>query len=168
MSDEDINCPTCGQRLQKVGEKRREQNRLAQQRFRDKSKQNKQSVSKVSEIVSNSSALIITEKLSTGKEDAKQSTRLREDWFLPNTWGDWALKQGFDRKTIEEQAEQFKDYWIAKAGKDARKIDWYATWRVWMRKQPKTAMRGYSKTASEEEKKENVRKFLEIIRRDGQ
>jgi hypothetical protein len=29
---------------------------------------------------------------------------------------------------------QFMDYWTAKTGKDATKLDWPATWRKWMRK----------------------------------
>jgi len=27
----------------------------------------------------------------------------------------------------------FRDYWIAKAGKDGVKLDWLATWRNWIR-----------------------------------
>jgi hypothetical protein len=30
-------------------------------------------------------------------------------------------------------AENFRDYWHAKAGKDACKLDWSATWRTWVR-----------------------------------
>lgn len=30
---------------------------------------------------------------------------------------------------------QFHDFWIAKPGKDGRKVDWYATWRNWVRNQ---------------------------------
>jgi len=29
----------------------------------------------------------------------------------------------------------FKDYWLAKPGKDACKLDWFATWRNWVRSQ---------------------------------
>lgn len=28
---------------------------------------------------------------------------------------------------------KFCDYWLAKPGKDGRKLDWVATWRNWMR-----------------------------------
>lgn len=31
--------------------------------------------------------------------------------------------------------DSFRDFWIAKAGKDGRKLDWYATWRNWVRNQ---------------------------------
>jgi len=32
-----------------------------------------------------------------------------------------------------QELERFRDYWIAKAGKDGVKLDWNATWRNWMR-----------------------------------
>jgi len=31
------------------------------------------------------------------------------------------------------ETEQFVDYWTARSGKDATKVDWVATWRTWMR-----------------------------------
>ena len=39
------------------------------------------------------------------------------------------------------ETEQFRDYWQAKSGKDATKIDWVATWRNWMRKAEQQAPR---------------------------
>lgn len=32
-------------------------------------------------------------------------------------------------------ADEFRDYWTAKPGKDGRKTDWPATWRNWVRRQ---------------------------------
>lgn len=32
------------------------------------------------------------------------------------------------------ETAKFIDYWTAKSGKDATKVDWVATWRNWMRK----------------------------------
>jgi hypothetical protein len=63
-----------------------------------------------------------------------KGTRLPENWALPKPWGDWAMEnQGWTRKEVEEAAETFRDYWIAKSGKDATKLDWFATWRNWIR-----------------------------------
>lgn len=44
----------------------------------------------------------------------------------------WARKE---RKELDiaVEAERFRDYWHAKAGKDGRKLDWQATWRNWVR-----------------------------------
>jgi hypothetical protein len=33
----------------------------------------------------------------------------------------------------QKVAECFRDHWLSKAGKDARKVDWSATWRNWCR-----------------------------------
>ena len=35
---------------------------------------------------------------------------------------------------VRAEAAKFADYWHAKAGKDATKADWSATWRTWCRK----------------------------------
>jgi len=35
---------------------------------------------------------------------------------------------------IQYQAAQFRDYWIAKPGAQACKLDWEATWRNWCRR----------------------------------
>jgi hypothetical protein len=40
-------------------------------------------------------------------------------------------EQGIDRA---KELANFRDYWTAKSGKDATKLDWQATWRTWARK----------------------------------
>jgi hypothetical protein len=35
--------------------------------------------------------------------------------------------------SVRLEAEKFKDYWIAKGGREACKLDWEATWRNWCR-----------------------------------
>lgn len=39
----------------------------------------------------------------------------------------------------ETVAQVFRDHWLSKPGKDGRKLDWPATWRVWVAKE-----RGYA------------------------
>ena len=46
----------------------------------------------------------------------------------------------FEHGPLERLAEEgqlvaykFRDYWLAKAGKDGAKLDWSATWRNWVR-----------------------------------
>lgn len=53
---------------------------------------------------------------------------------LPKDWCDFCKAE---RPEIDPQRtfQQFRDYWIAKAGKDASKLDWLATWRWWVRNQ---------------------------------
>lgn len=60
-----------------------------------------------------------------------KATRLPADWSLPDDWRDWAAKEGLPDPGRE--AERFRDHWHAKAGRDACKVDWQATWRNWVR-----------------------------------
>lgn len=66
---------------------------------------------------------------------AKQtkSTRLSAEWQLPKALGEWAVDQGLTVNEVHAEADKFRDYWIAKSGKDATKNDWPATWRNWIR-----------------------------------
>lgn len=75
---------------------------------------------------------------SSKKKD--QGTRLPKDWELPEEWSAWAQeKLMWSHDHALRTAETFKDYWTAKAGKDARKVDWFATWRNWCRKEKSPA-----------------------------
>jgi hypothetical protein len=44
------------------------------------------------------------------------------------------MAQGMDEPEIRRQADRFRDFWVAKAGKDAAKMNWEATWRNWIRR----------------------------------
>lgn len=63
-------------------------------------------------------------------------TRLEAGWSLPDDWRGWAIAYRPDLKPeqIDREALVFRDYWHAKAGADARKADWPATWRNWIRR----------------------------------
>lgn len=61
-------------------------------------------------------------------------SRLPQDWVLPEEWQAWAEKERPDLD-VTLVACQFRDFWIAKPGKDGRKLDWQATWRNWIRSQ---------------------------------
>lgn len=69
----------------------------------------------------------------TGQKNPSHGTRLPPDWALPKAWGSWAVEQGLSESDVRKQAEVFRDYWHAKAGEKARKADWLATWRNWIR-----------------------------------
>lgn len=68
------------------------------------------------------------------KASPKNGARLSADWFLPASWGEWALSEGASQELVRIEAAKFKDYWIGLAGAKARKADWLATWRNWIRK----------------------------------
>lgn len=68
-----------------------------------------------------------------GKEDASgRGTRLSPDWQPSETEKRWAEDARPDL-TVTVEIEKFRDYWVAKAGADASKRDWTATWRNWIR-----------------------------------
>ncbi|WP_233854271.1 hypothetical protein [Paraburkholderia sp. HD33-4] len=61
--------------------------------------------------------------------------RLADGWQLPPDWGQWAMREcGMTRDQVADQALRFADYWHAKPGQLASKLDWLATWRNWCRK----------------------------------
>ncbi|EJF85321.1 hypothetical protein MCW_00840, partial [Cardidatus Bartonella washoeensis 085-0475] len=62
---------------------------------------------------------------------ANRGCRLPED-FEPDY--DFAIEEGLPPERVKVEIAKFRDYWKAKAGKDACKADWKATWRNWVRK----------------------------------
>ena len=70
-------------------------------------------------------------------EKSQRGSRLANNWILPDEWEYWANKERPDLNA-KQVFDQFKDYWCAKAGKDAIKLDWQATWRNWVRNQKAT------------------------------
>lgn len=65
----------------------------------------------------------------------KRGSRLPDDWVLPKSWGDWTMTNcpTSTPDLVRLEGERFADYWHAKAGRDAVKVDWLATWRNWSR-----------------------------------
>ncbi len=61
-----------------------------------------------------------------------RGSRLPVDWQPDADLTAFATQQGLDARRV---AAQFRDYWHAKAGKDAVKLDWPATWRGWCRRE---------------------------------
>lgn len=59
-------------------------------------------------------------------------SRLPADWTLPDTWRQWASDKRPDLD-VQAEADGFADYWHGVAGAKARKADWQATWRNWIR-----------------------------------
>lgn len=80
-----------------------------------------------------------------------RASRLPTDWVLPVEWRDWA-EQARPDIDVRAVASQFRDHWIAKPGKDGRKLDWQATWRNWVRNQhaSRGPPRGPAPTAAEQ------------------
>ncbi|MCZ2158840.1 YdaU family protein [Bartonella sp. 220] len=61
---------------------------------------------------------------------SNRGCRLPDD-FEPDY--DFAIAEGLPPERVKVEMAKFRDYWKAKTGKDATKIDWQATWRNWIR-----------------------------------
>lgn len=73
-----------------------------------------------------------------GSAEAKRSSRgsrLPSSWVLNPEWRAFASEKGFGTLAIDRMAEKFLNYWISKPGKDAVRLDWFATWRNWVLKE---------------------------------
>ncbi len=64
------------------------------------------------------------------------ASRIQPDLTLSDEWIDTALelRKDWNRSFVHSVFDTFKDYWMAKAGKDAVKADWLATWRGWCKR----------------------------------
>ena len=63
-----------------------------------------------------------------------RGSRLSPDLKIPDEWLDFCMQERNDLQPFKV-FETFKDYWVAKAGQQGVKLDWFATWRNWVRNQ---------------------------------
>ena len=71
---------------------------------------------------------------------AQRANRLPPDFAVPPEWHAWAVAdRNWTHGDSLEEAARFVDYWHAKSGRDATKLDWQATWRNWCRTSNRTA-----------------------------
>jgi uncharacterized protein YdaU (DUF1376 family) len=63
---------------------------------------------------------------------------------LPKEWEDFCKKERPDLKPLNIW-NQFRDYWIAQGGQKGTKLDWFATWRNWVRSQRVESVRTIDK-----------------------
>jgi len=86
----------------------------------------------------------------------KQGTRIPDDFAVTVEMAAWARHHAPHVDGRFETA-QFCDYWRAKAGRDATKLDWVATWRNWMRNAEKRAPHSNGHRPGTDE---NIRRLL--------
>ena len=68
----------------------------------------------------------------TKKEKKTLGKRLAFDFSFPKEWEDFCQTERPELNPVKT-FDQFKDYWIAQAGQKGVKLDWFATWRNWVR-----------------------------------
>jgi hypothetical protein len=81
----------------------------------------------------------LNDGLNDGRDARKRATpprgtRLPTDWKPPPELVA-QQRDAYPHLDLDEILEDFRDYWQAKTGKDATKLDWPATWRRWVRKE---------------------------------
>lgn len=60
-----------------------------------------------------------------------RGTRIPEDFAVTEAHRKWAKEQGLP--SPDSEVDHFRDYWLAKAGKNAVKLDWDLTFKNWLR-----------------------------------
>ena len=93
----------------------------------------------VSERLANETLAISHKPLAINHKEEKSTasprgSRLPADWSPSDEQKAYAEAQGVN---VSLETENFRDYWHAKAGKDACKTDWGLTWKTWARRAPK-------------------------------
>ncbi|OPB34954.1 YdaU family protein [Bartonella taylorii] len=67
-----------------------------------------------------------------------RETTIPKGHRLPSDWQadiNAAISEGLSEEQAHWQEKKFRDYWHAKSGKEALKVDWQATWRNWFRRE---------------------------------
>jgi hypothetical protein len=75
----------------------------------------------------------ITNNSSKDKKGISKGSRLPVEWKPSAECRNFARQLGWSESQIDTEAGNFRDYWIAKPGNGGVKLDWFATWRNWIR-----------------------------------
>jgi len=79
-------------------------------------------------------------KSDNGDNETKIAHRLPADWQPTPEMLTWANTE-FPAVDSRLETDNFKDYWAAEGGAKARKLDWCAAWRNWIRRSAERAPR---------------------------
>ena len=98
-----------------------------------------------------------------------KATRIDPSWQPSEDARVFAGQHGMSDSEVNREADRFRDYWLAKAGKDAVKLDWSATWRNWIRRASETPTRSGGAVRAEPARSrvEQVDDVFGAIRRRG-
>lgn len=75
------------------------------------------------------------------------ATRIPDDFDVTPAMRQWATSKGFGHLPLDAITEDFFDYWRAKAGPAAVKVDWQRTWQRWIRQEAAKAPRSTARSA---------------------
>jgi uncharacterized protein YdaU (DUF1376 family) len=103
--------------------------RIADEREAKRRENSTKRVQVVNEATPNHKPLTINQEPIEKKTLGK---RLASDFSFPKEWEDFCQQTRPELSPVKT-FDQFKDYWIAQAGQKGVKLDWFATWRNWVR-----------------------------------
>jgi|GEM_PF-5272858 len=84
------------------------------------------------------------------KEECARAHRLPDNW-MPSQQVIHTIQAEAPHLNLEYEHAKFTDYWQSLGGQRARKVNWDATWRLWMRRQAeKTNPRQHQKSKSQQ------------------
>jgi len=87
----------------------------------------KSKTAKVGNVASKAASKVATKAATK----AERATRIAENWTLSEHNRQWA-KAKRPELDLDLEAEKFHNHWLGVGGKDARKVNWDATWRKWV------------------------------------
>ncbi len=97
-------------------------------------------------------------------ERASRATTIPKPFVVTTAMRDWAADR-VPLVNVDRSTEMFVNYWRAKAGKDATKRDWPATWRNWLLKDQE---RAEATPGAKPTKSQRARNVVEMAKRmDG-
>ena len=82
-------------------------------------------------LTKNHKPLTINHSIEVAKAPKAKRLSLEE---LPKEWEDFCKTERKELNPVDV-FNQFRDYWIAQGGQKGAKLDWFATWRNWVRNQ---------------------------------
>lgn len=95
-----------------------------------------------------------------------KGTRLDPGWKPTGEDLASAMAEGLSEFEARREAAKFRDYWIARPGKEGVKLDWPATWRNWVRRSAENLGRSPPAQACSSTEEER-RKREDYFRRTG-
>lgn len=75
-----------------------------------------------------------------GTAPRKRGTRIPDPFVVTTEMREWAASE-LGPVDVDASTRTFVDYWRGKAGRDATKLDWAATWRNWLRRDDSSSSR---------------------------
>jgi hypothetical protein len=102
------------------------------------------------------------------REATVRGTRLPNGWTLPPEWAAWATGQRYwTAAETDAEAELFANYWQAKSGQAAVKVDWQKTWRNWVRQSHRPNGTPPGRQVTAESRADDLRRSIALYERMG-